>query len=121
MRSSGAVLVGLGPRASDLGQPRILAEARGPRTEALIHSPCESVSRTSSHSSCRRAPGKSPPVASVPRVPLAQPRVVIVEGVLAAASRALAADMRRESLQVDLATADVLHAPPEATVYVFRF
>jgi DNA-binding response OmpR family regulator len=54
-------------------------------------------------------------------VSLAQPRVVIVEGVVAAASRALAADMRRESLHVDLATADVLHVPPEATVYVFRF
>ncbi len=46
---------------------------------------------------------------------------MIVEGVVAAASRALAADMRRESLQVDVATADVLHAPPDATVYVFRF
>jgi DNA-binding response OmpR family regulator len=57
----------------------------------------------------------------VQQVSLAQPRVVIVEGVLAAASHALATDMRRESLHVDLATADLLHAPPDATVYVFRF
>jgi DNA-binding response OmpR family regulator len=54
-------------------------------------------------------------------VSVGQPRVVIVEGVVAVASHALAADMRRESLQVDVATAAVLHVPPDATVYVFRF
>lgn len=49
------------------------------------------------------------------------PRVVLVGGVVAPATHALATEMRRESLTVDVATADLLRAPPEALVYVFCF
>jgi DNA-binding response OmpR family regulator len=52
---------------------------------------------------------------------LPPPRVVIVDGIVAATTLALAADMRRESLVVEVATADLLRAPPGASVYVFRF
>lgn len=49
------------------------------------------------------------------------PRVVIVAAVVAPAIHALAGELRRNSLAVEVATADILREPPSAATYLFAF
>jgi DNA-binding response OmpR family regulator len=49
------------------------------------------------------------------------PHVTIVAALVAPATHALAGELRRESLRVDVCSADVLRAPPDTIVYAFWF
>jgi DNA-binding response OmpR family regulator len=51
----------------------------------------------------------------------AAPRVVIAAAVVAPAIEALAVELRRNALTVEVATADVLRDPPGAATYLFAF
>ena len=53
--------------------------------------------------------------------PTALPQVIIVASVPSDEANRIASDLRRDSLHVDVANADVLRTPPTAVVYVFCF
>jgi DNA-binding response OmpR family regulator len=49
------------------------------------------------------------------------PRVTIVAALVSPATHALAGELRRESLAVEVSSADVLRSPPDNVVYAFWF
>jgi DNA-binding response OmpR family regulator len=57
----------------------------------------------------------------VPAPDASSPHVTIVAAVITPATHTLALELRRDSLRVDVSSADVLRAPPATTVYVFWF